>query len=129
MTDVANRRARPRLDLRFQVQFAGHRLSGAGVVINISEGGALIGSAEPRVPLGKRIRLRFAFFEDSLPVDIPGKVVRETPEGFAVQFSGLDERLKRLLSVALLKARHRLEKLEAQSGPGAACAVQTSLIR
>ena len=109
---ASNRRYKVRVRVYFQTEYSGRRTRGSGIILNISEGGALIGDAEPLLVAGGRIRLRFSFFEDSLPVEIPATVVRETPDGFAVQFAGLDARLKSLLTVAIAKAKRRLQELE-----------------
>jgi hypothetical protein len=63
--------------------------------------------ATPPVLAGGDLQLRFAFFGDSLPIDLPARVVRETEHGFAVRFHPLDRRLRQVLSVAIAKAALR----------------------
>ncbi len=114
MSDVTpSNRSRPRVEVRFRAEYSGRRISGSGTVHNISETGALIEYAEPLIMEGGRIRLRFSFYEDSLPVDIPALVVRETEGGFAVRFSDLDPRTRTLLRVALRRAAVRAREIEA----------------
>lgn len=101
----ANKRKKKRVDMRVPVEFNGRHVHGRGFIANISETGALVEDAQPLVVSGGRIRLRFAFFEDSLPVEIPATVVRETPNGFGVHFAGLDARLKSVLGLVISKIR------------------------
>ena len=69
-----NRRIKPRVSVRFRAEYSGWNLDGSGVVRNVSETGAMIDPAQPPLVAGGRIKLRFSFFEDSLPVEI-GAVV------------------------------------------------------
>jgi hypothetical protein len=108
--DEASKRAKERVEMRVPVEFRGRRTQGRGFILNISESGALVEDAEPLVVAGGRIRLRFAFFEDSLPVEIPASVVRETASGFGVQFSGLDARLKSVLALVIARIRNRAQE-------------------
>ena len=80
-------------------------LEGTGRVLNISKSGALIESADQLVPVGSRIKLRFSFLEDSVPVEVPALVVRETEGGFAVEFKKLSTRTRAVLGVAIAKLR------------------------
>jgi len=97
------RRARPRVRVRFETQFRGRRTDGRGTVRNISTSGALIEPAKPLPLAGTRLVLRFSFYEGSVPIDVPARVVRETPGGFAVEFLGMDERTRSLLGLAIGK--------------------------
>jgi hypothetical protein len=106
-SEVAQKRSKRRVDMRVPVEFSGRHVRGRGFIQNISESGALVEDAEPLVVAGGRIRLRFAFFEDSLPVEVPATVVRETPTGFGVQFAGLDARLKSVLGLVIARIRAR----------------------
>jgi hypothetical protein len=106
------RRAKERVAMPVPVEFRGRRTRGRGVIRNISESGALVEEADPLVVSGGRIRLRFAFFEDSLPVELPATVVRETPSGFAVQFAGLDARLRSVLALVIARIRSRADERE-----------------
>ena len=105
--DDASKRGKERVQMRVPVEFRGRRTQGRGFIRNISESGALVEDAAPLVVAGCRIRLRFAFFEDSLPVEIPASVVRETATGFGVQFSGLDARLRNVLALVIARIRNR----------------------
>jgi len=108
------KRAKARVEMRVPVEFRGRRTQGRGFIRNISESGALVEDAEPLVVAGGRIRLRFAFFEDSLPVEIPASVVRETASGFGVQFSGLDARLRNVLAMLIARIRNRAQEQAAK---------------
>ena len=119
MGDGANsRRAKPRISVRFSAAYRGWNLNGSGTVRNISESGALIDPAEPLLVSGGRIKIRFSFFEDSLPVEVAAVVARETETGFAVRFTGLDQRLRAVLNMAIARARKASdENAEAGDGP------------
>ncbi|MEE9281721.1 MAG: PilZ domain-containing protein [Myxococcota bacterium] len=78
---------------------------GTGRVINISKTGALIEGVDQPVPAGSRIKLRFSFLEDSVPVEVPALVMRETEGGFAVEFKKLSLRTRAVLGVAIAKLR------------------------
>ena len=112
-----NSRKKPRINVRFGTQFRGRRISGTGVVKNISESGALIENAEPLLVSGGRIRLRFSFYDGSLPIEIGAVVVRPTDAGFGVRFTGLDARLRSLLAMSIAKMRGGTQ--DASGVPGA----------
>lgn len=80
-----------------------------GVVQNISSDGALIEEAEPLLMAGGHVAIRFSFFEDSDPVEINADIVRETEQGFAVRFVGLDARIRRVLALAVSRVSDRAE--------------------
>lgn len=98
-----NRRVRPRVPVRFRAEFSNRRIEGTGTVRNISTTGALIEPASPLPMAGVRITLQFSFLEESVPISVPARVVRETERGFAVEFLGLAERTRSLLGVAIAK--------------------------
>ncbi len=102
MSDETGRKKR-RVGVRFRTRFEGRRIVGTGVVTNISESGALIEEADPLLVSGGRIRLRFSFYDDSLPIEVGAVVVRPTDSGFAVRFSGMDARLRALLAMSISK--------------------------
>lgn len=52
---------------------------------DISNTGVFIETHSPP-PVGENITLSFSFSEDKKPIEITGKVVRSTPDGFAVKF-------------------------------------------
>ena len=117
MSDDNSGRKKQRINVRFGADYHGRRISGSGVVTNISESGALIDEAEPLLVSGGRIRLRFSFYDGSLPIEIGAVVVRPTETGFAVRFTGLDARLRSLLAMAVAKLRNTSH--EASGVPGA----------
>ncbi len=55
------------------------------VTRDISNTGVFIETLSP-LAVGKKVTLSFSFSDDKKPVKISGKVVRSTPEGFAVKF-------------------------------------------
>lgn len=101
---VENLRKARRIPVRFPACFHGRRVDGKGMVSNISQTGCLIEDAEPLVVAGGEVRLRFSLFDDSLPFELRGTVVRETPNGFAIRFTSLDPRTRQILSFAISRA-------------------------
>ncbi len=96
-----------RVPVRFSVKFSSKYCNGSGMVQNISSSGALIEDAEPPLLAGGEVKLEFSLFADSLPIKIKARVVRETEEGFAVQFQKADPRTRQILRAAIKKALSR----------------------
>lgn len=88
-----------------QETLPGTKLEGTGQVRNISKSGALIEDVDQMLAPGSRIKLRFSFLEDSIPVEVPAQVVRETEGGFAVEFRKLGHRTRAVLGMAIAKLR------------------------
>ncbi len=125
MTQTERQKARARV--RFQVAYVvrgktmetanGRRpLEGTGRVRNISKSGALIEDADPLVTPGSTIKLRLSFLEDSIPVEIPAQVIRESGTGFAVEFKKLTPRTRAVLGMAIAKLRASEEENEDPAG-------------
>ena len=101
---VEDTRKSRRINVRFRAEFTGRKVRGAGVVQNISLGGALIEQADPLLLSGGEVKVRFSFFENSVPVEVPAEIVRETSSGFAVRFRDLSRRMRSVLTVAISRA-------------------------
>ncbi len=107
-TQAAKRRenrAAPRIQTRFGVEYSAKTCEGTGTIRSISSSGALIEPAEPPLLAGGEVRLRFSFFENSLPIEFTAEVVRETETGFGVRFSGMSARHREFLKRAISKVR------------------------
>ena len=91
------RRIAPRYRNRYKVVFRTDDEQGSGTLHDISMSGARVEDASMQPKPGTRIRLEFAPRADCLPVEVRAHVVRECGSGFAVEFSALDPRMKRLL--------------------------------
>ena len=116
MTQPSDRK-KLRATVRFQVAYLARgrtgeaesgrpaALEGTGKIRNISRGGALIDEADQRLEPGAQIKLRFSFLEDSIPVEVPAEVIRETETGFAVEFKKLSHRTRAVLGMAIAKLR------------------------
>jgi c-di-GMP-binding flagellar brake protein YcgR len=111
-TDTLENRRFRRVSVRFEIEYSGRSVSGTGTVQNISSTGALIEDADPPLLSGGEVTLRFSIFEDSAPITIRGKVVRETENGFGVEFVEMDPRTRKVLKTAVSKA------LKRESGSG-----------
>ncbi len=105
-------RGKLRASVRFRVDYIGPTFEGRGTVLNISKTGALIEDADRLLMTGSEIKLRFSFFHDSVPIEIPAQVVRETDQGFGVQFTKLSPRTRSVLGLAIAKLRQSLEDSE-----------------
>ena len=79
------------------------------MALNVSATGALLEDAEPLLISGGKIRLRFSFAPDAIPVDVSAEVVRETETGFAVRFTTMDARVRAVLRAVISKAIRELE--------------------
>ncbi len=105
-------RRKPRASVRFKVDYHGPSFEGTGTVLNISKTGALIEDCDRLLMTGIEIKLSFSFFEDSVPIEVPATVVRETDEGFGVQFTKLSPRTRSVLGMAISKLRQAYEDVD-----------------
>jgi hypothetical protein len=103
--DREYKRVGERVRVRFRATYRARSVEGSGFVRNISHSGALIDPAEPPLLAGGQTKLRFSFFEDSLPVEVKAEVVRETKTGFAVRFTEMDPRVRGIIKQAISRAR------------------------
>ncbi len=84
---------------RYQVR--GEDLTATGRIENISKSGALLDDQSSEVPVGSRVRLSFSLYPDSRPIRLSAEVVRIAASGFAVRFTDVDPRNRKLLEAAL----------------------------
>ena len=83
-------RAAPRFAVRASTEYENSHM-GSGSTENVSLSGALIEYASTSIPIQTKIRLRFSFFVGSFDTVFRGSVVRQTEDGFAVQFVDMGE--------------------------------------
>ncbi len=57
----------------------------------------------PARPIGSRVHLSFSLYPDSRPLQLSGEGVRIATSGFAVRFTDVDPRNRKLLEAALLR--------------------------
>ncbi len=107
-----NDRKTKRVDVRFRADYDTEHLSGTGLVDNVSAGGALIGNATTLLLRGTEVKIRFSFFKNSAPVEIPAEVIRETDNGFAVRFTFITARTKAIITRAVALAAAEAEEDE-----------------
>ena len=91
------RRIAPRLRLQSRASFQTEEVEGWGTLHDFSASGARVDRVSARLKPGERVRLSFTPRTDCLPVEVWAEVVRETETGFAVRFTSVDTRLRRLL--------------------------------
>ncbi len=84
------RRVAPRLRIQTPMEYGQDAETGSGFTKDVSLSGVRIEKASLAVPIEAELRLRFSFFQGSFDTVFPGKVVRHTTDGFAVQFGSLD---------------------------------------
>ncbi len=96
-----DRRAAPRLRIQAPMEYGQDAETGSGLTKDVSLSGVRIDRASLAVPIETELRLRFSFFLGSFETLFPGKVVRHTTDGFAVQFGSLDVAQLEILRTAL----------------------------
>jgi hypothetical protein len=82
-----DRRRAPRVDAPSPVYFVAGRREGVGVLADLSLTGARIEDASPRLSPGVAMTLLLELRQESFSVELPGRVVRQTETGFAIEFS------------------------------------------
>ena len=87
---VEEQRAAPRFDVQAPVEYENSH-KGTGFTKNLSLLGTLIEDASTLIAIQTEIRLRFSFFMGSFDTVFRGTVVRQTGDGFAVQFGDMGE--------------------------------------
>lgn len=86
-----NRRSSQRVEVRLPIEYQSEgewKLARTG---NLSIGGAFIHSEE-RVPLGARLKVRFAIPNQKEPIEVGAQVRWTASDGFGIQFDGLRAR-------------------------------------
>ena len=87
---VEERRPAPRIRVQAPTEYENSH-TGSGLTENVSLSGVLIERASVSIAIQTEIRLRFSFFMGSFGTEFRGTVVRHTEDGFAVQFSEMNE--------------------------------------
>ena len=96
---------RPRwADVLFTVELLNGHGKGSGTIESISASGAIIFNARPALTIDSDIRIKFAFSEETLPIEIRVHVLKEAEGGIEVEFVEMNSRTRKLVSVAVGKA-------------------------
>ena len=85
MTHQPERRGNPRFATYLQTFVASGREEGPAVLADVSAVGALLAQTELRPELGAPVRLSVILRSEQI-LHAMGKVVRQTEQGFAIQF-------------------------------------------
>ncbi len=94
---AGDRRRTPRFRSRFDVLVSAGEREGAGVLAEISYGGARLDESSIQPPVGARVRL-YVFMQPVSPFELSGVVSRHTDDGgFAVTFEPFDAEIRRLV--------------------------------
>ncbi len=101
--EQSERRIAPRYRVRVPVEYEQASVTGRGTTWDISASGVHVSMrhASSALSIGSEVKLRFSFFAGSFDTAFPANVVRQTPEGFAVQFDPLGSAHRDLLRQAL----------------------------
>ncbi len=94
-------RINDRVRRRAQVYFSSARSEGAGYIVDLSLSGAQIETSARRIERGDKMLLTFNVGPEASLIDIRAEVVRQTDDGFALQFKDLDPDVEAVLRAAL----------------------------
>ena len=83
-------RTATRFTVRVSTEYEGAQV-GTGFTDNLSLSGVLIEYASASIPIKTEIGMRFSFFAGSFETVFRGIVIRQTEDGFAVQFVDMSE--------------------------------------
>jgi hypothetical protein len=93
-----DRRRDPRFRVSFDALFSSGRREGAGQLADLSCSGARIEGVSLRPPIGTPVRV-YVFVQPVAPFQLTGRVVRETDNGFAIEYE-VDDAVRRLVEDA-----------------------------
>ena len=101
-TDWRDRRSSPRISglhpsIPGRVNFVAGDVSGGGMILDISAGGAGIEDATERLEPGTEVELYFLQPKTSRRLRATAEVVRKSKTGFAVRFVRIERELERLV--------------------------------
>lgn len=101
----SNRRIAQRFRIRGPVHLQTEFDETWGTLADISVTGARIEEVSQRLKPGTRLRAMFCLIEGCVPVKVDAAVVRETEDGFAIEFIQPEPRLRRVIQAVLSKAK------------------------
>ncbi len=82
----------------FEAVYSSEHIGGSGILVDISLSGARLEDTEVQPKIGSAVRADvYAYASANDPVRLVGEVVRHTPRGFALQFTSVDEAVRRLV--------------------------------
>jgi hypothetical protein len=105
MDPTADKRRTGRVRARFDALYSSGRQEGAGVLVDISYGGARIENSSIRPEVGTTVRI-YVFVQPVSPFELVGSVVRHSDSGFAIEYKDLESDVRRLVNevVAIMNA-------------------------
>jgi hypothetical protein len=95
----SEKRDMQRLRVGFPVQYHYEGDTGRGLVLDVSNGGALVDDPSLDVPSGRDITMHLQLGTST--IEMSARVVRPTAKGFAVRFKSSDVRLQGLLEIMI----------------------------
>ncbi len=94
-----DRRKQGRVKTRFESLYSAGRAEGTGMLADISYSGAQFVGVSLKPEIGKSLRI-YVFVQPVAPFEIVGTVVRHTEDGFAIEYSAIDDELRRFVDDA-----------------------------
>jgi hypothetical protein len=99
MDPTADKRRTGRVRARFDALYSAGRQEGAGVLADISYGGARIENSSIRPEIGTAVRV-YVFIQPVSPFELVGTVVRHSDSGFAIEYKDLEPDVRQLVHEA-----------------------------
>jgi hypothetical protein len=96
MVDSWNRRREGRVRTKFEALYSAGRLEGTGVLQDLSYSGAHFEEVSLRPDIGLEIRA-YIFIQPVSPLELVGRVVRHSENGFAIEYKVSDPEVQRLV--------------------------------
>jgi hypothetical protein len=97
MDPTTDKRRTGRVRARFDALYSSGRQEGAGVLVDVSYGGARVENSSIRPEIGTQVRV-YVFVQPVSPFELVGTVVRHSDSGFAIEYKDLDSEVRRLIN-------------------------------
>jgi hypothetical protein len=91
-----DRRSTPRFRTRFDSLYSAGHEEGTGVLTDVSYSGACVEKSTVLPPLGSHVRI-YVFIQPVSPFELQGRVVRHAGDGFAIEYSLDDPKIRQLV--------------------------------
>ncbi len=90
-TGVEEKRTARRIPVEVLTEFVvGETVAANGVARDLSVTGVWIEAQTGSLNVGEQVKLRFSIHPGTFATEFPGRIVRKTTDGFAVQFLALE---------------------------------------
>jgi hypothetical protein len=106
----SDQRDTERVPVGLPVQYEYRQRDGRGLIVDVSDGGALVENPSLDVPADVDVTLRLRLGAST--IEMSARVVRPTDRGFAVRFESSDARLQGLLEILLSRQGPRSDEID-----------------